>query len=325
MTNFARVMILVHETDHTSSVDQQDVLAQHDAVRNSLLRQGYTTESQTCTLNLAALQQAIEHSRPEVIFNLVESLHGTDRLMLLAPLLLDALQIPYSGCGSAAIYSTTNKLRAKQALHRWGLPTPDWQSVESSVEERSGGAPDVVTSGDDHWIIKPIWEHSSFGIEADSVIRPSSHSDLIAELAQRNGESQRPVFAERFVDGREFNLSLLATDGSAPLTLPPAEIVFDSFPKDQPRIVGYRAKWDERSTEYCHTPRRFDFPPSDGPLLQQIHELSQQCWIRFGLRGYARVDLRVDASGQPWILEVNANPCLSLDAGFAAALQRAAC
>jgi len=110
---------------------------------------------------------------------------------------------------------------------------------------------------------------------------------------------------------------------SGPETLPPAEIEFTSFPAGKPRIVGYRAKWREDEFEYHHTPRRFDFPASDGPLLDRIGGLARECWMRFGLRGWARVDFRVDAAGEPWILEINANPCISPDAGFAAALDRA--
>ena len=105
--------------------------------------------------------------------------------------------------------------------------------------------------------------------------------------------------------------------------LPPAEIDFAAFPDDKPHIVGYRAKWDADSFEYHHTPRRFDFPANDRPLLDRLSQLAIQCWREFGLRGYARVDFRVDEAGRPWILEINANPCLSPDAGFAAAVEQA--
>jgi D-alanine-D-alanine ligase len=87
--------------------------------------------------------------------------------------------------------------------------------------------------------------------------------------------------------------------------------------------VGYRAKWDPQSAEYQATPRRFDLPATDVPLLDEMRRLSRACWGLFGLRGYARIDFRLDAAGRPWILEVNVNPCLSPDAGFAAALEQA--
>ena len=105
--------------------------------------------------------------------------------------------------------------------------------------------------------------------------------------------------------------------------LPPAEIVFDGYPPGKPRIVGYRAKWDAESFEYRHTVRSFEFERRDAPLVDSLRSLALRCWELFGLRGYARVDFRVDAAGRPWILEVNANPCLSPDAGFAAAAARA--
>jgi D-alanine-D-alanine ligase len=88
------------------------------------------------------------------------------------------------------------------------------------------------------------------------------------------------------------------------------------------RIVGYRAKWKKDSYEYNHTPRRFDFPPQDAALVGQLVQMAKKCWQVFGLGGYGRVDFRVDTEGRPWILEINTNPCLSPDAGFAVAVQQ---
>jgi D-alanine-D-alanine ligase len=128
--------------------------------------------------------------------------------------------------------------------------------------------------------------------------------------------------AEVFIDGREFNLSILDVDGR-PRPLPQSEILFDGYGKDRARIVDYRAKWEADSYEYRHTPRRFEFPEKDRLLLRRLEVLALRCWDLFGLSGYARVDFRVDAQGRPWVLEINANPCLSPDAGFAAALAEA--
>jgi D-alanine-D-alanine ligase len=90
-----------------------------------------------------------------------------------------------------------------------------------------------------------------------------------------------------------------------------------------PRIVDYAAKWEKNTFGYQHTVRRFDFPPPDEPLIDALVVLARRCWEAFGLGGYARVDFRVDADGRPWVLEVNANPSLSPDAGYAAALAQA--
>jgi D-alanine-D-alanine ligase len=147
-------------------------------------------------------------------------------------------------------------------------------------------------------------------------------SSLRERLSSRQQNIGRPCFAERYVEGRELNVSLLAGP-RGPNVLPPAEILFCGFPANTARLVDYRAKWDPDSLEYQNTPRRFRFPAADQPLLEELVRLTRSCWYLFGLRGYARVDFRVDPRGKPWILEVNANPCLSPDAGFAAALGEA--
>ena len=178
-------------------------------------------------------------------------------------------------------------------------------------------------------IIKAVGEHSSLGITDASVVRVSaapagkSSLQILAEMMdQRSIDLRTPHFAEEYIEGREFNLSVLATL-SGPEVLPPAEIEFRNYPEDQPKIVGHDAKWNEQSVESQNTPRRFKFPSQDRPLLDELQSLARRAWEVFGLRGYARVDFRVDVDGQPWILEVNANPCLSPDAGFAAAVVEA--
>jgi D-alanine-D-alanine ligase len=170
--------------------------------------------------------------------------------------------------------------------------------------------------------VKPVWEDASVGIDDESVIDAGSRDELRLAMAARREKVGGEVFAETYIDGREFNLSLLG-DRNHPRVLPAAEIEFVNFPGGKPRIVGYAAKWDESSFEYRATARRFDFPAADAPLLSRLGDLAVECWRCFGLSGYARVDFRVDAAGRPFVLEVNANPCLSPDAGFQAAASRA--
>jgi D-alanine-D-alanine ligase len=175
---------------------------------------------------------------------------------------------------------------------------------------------------DGKWIVKSVWEHASIGLDETTQLlcdHAERAATLLRERAPRLGGA---CFAERFIDGREFNLALLAAPGG-PQVLPPAEILFEGYADQALKIVGYRAKWDSDSYEFHHTPRRFDFPPEDAALLARLRDLALQCWRLFGLNGYARVDFRIDPAGRPWILEINANPCLSPDAGFAAALDAA--
>lgn len=318
-----RIVILHNDVSATASASDRDVLVQRDAVAVALAELGHQPTSLACSLKLDDLAAALREERSDLVFNLVESLAGTDRLMPLVTLLFDAFAVPYTGCSTSAILLTGDKLAAKRALRHAGLPTPDWATGESrSTSVRR--TPTTSPAGRPRaYIVKAIGEHASVGLEDDAVVAVQSVGELRELIRKRSQAIGHACFAERYIEGREFNLSLLDNGSGRPEVLPPAEIVFEGFAADRPRIVSYRAKWAEDSAEYRSTPRNFDFPGSDALLLRRLNHLARRCWRLFGLRGYARVDFRVDAAGRPWILEVNANPCLSPDAGFAAALQRA--
>lgn len=334
-----RIAIVHNAVGLESSIDDQDVLVQVAAVSEALARLGHQAGTVPATLDLAALRARLEADRPDVVFNLVEGLEGWDSLSHFAPALFDALGIAYTGNSTEATFLTANKVLAKQRLRAAGLPTPDWigpiaPGTPLAAADGSGGEVDSVVgdgrctplpegSADDpdRWILKGAWEQASRCLDDDAVVfgRPEQ---VRAQVAARAAQYGRPWFAERFIAGREFNVALLA-DGAGLRVLPPAEIDFSAFPPGKPRIVGYRAKWLADSFEYHHTPRRFDFDAADGPLLAELDRLARDCWAAFGLGGYVRVDFRVDDRGRPWILEINTNPCLSPDAGFAAAVERA--
>jgi D-alanine-D-alanine ligase len=265
------------------------------------------------SLNLAAAAQRLAELRPAIVFNLVETIDGRGNLIHLFPALLDALKIRYTGAGTEALFLTSNKLVAKRWLDAAGLPTPAWFTAEAPHE----GLPIEGA-----WLVKSVWEHASIGLDEDSVLFDADRKRLLAEMEGRRGALGGACLAEAYIDGREFNLSLLAgADG--PQLLPPAEIRFDNYPPGKVRVVGYRSKWEEGTFEFANTPRSFAFPAQDDPLLALLKDLAFKCWKLFGLKGYARVDFRVDKAGKPWILEINANPCLSPDAGFSAAAARA--
>jgi D-alanine-D-alanine ligase len=172
------------------------------------------------------------------------------------------------------------------------------------------------------YIVKSVWEHASVGLSKDSVLWASSSEELRTAVQGRKPFLGDDAFAEAYIDGREFNVAMLANT-SEPEVLPPAEIRFDAFPEDKLKIVDYYAKWEVDSFEYHQTPRRFIFPEEDAQLLCDLRKLARQCWQLFGLRGYARIDFRVDEAQQPYVLEINTNPCLSPDAGFLAAAEQA--
>ncbi|MBN1836928.1 MAG: GNAT family N-acetyltransferase [Spirochaetales bacterium] len=307
--------------------DELDVLVQVQAVSDSLRRLGFEPAPLPMDLDLGKAAETLRRMRPILVFNLVESIGGRDRLMVLAPALLEALHLPYTGCSSAAVALSGGKLAAKRLLRRAGIPTPAW----AGPPELEAGAAQVSFPA----LLKSGWDHASFGLEelygSARELREAWQERLggtaredapPGDAARADAPPAMELFAESYVDGREFNLSVLEEEGR-PRVLPPAEMRFVDYPQGKPRIVGYAAKWDQGSFEYTHTVRRFDFEAADRRLLERLVGLARRCWGLFELSGYARVDFRVDPAGLPWVLEVNVNPCLSPDAGFAAAAERA--
>jgi D-alanine-D-alanine ligase-like ATP-grasp enzyme/GNAT superfamily N-acetyltransferase len=291
--------------------DERDVLDQVAAIRAALTAKGHAVSVLPCTTDLGNLWRKLEVVAPDCVFNLVETLDNSGRLIHLSPAVWEVRKLPFTGSSADALYLTTHKILSKERMFAAGLPVPAW------IEKTSG--PAAVHGHEDNaradWIVKSVWEHASVGLSDASIFRSATASDVAAKLPAGS-------FAERFIDGREFNLALLEGP-HGPEVLPPAEIAFVDFPNEKPKIVGYSAKWDTASFEYTHTVRRFADPAVDGALIEELKRLALRCWHAFALRGYARVDFRVDAAGKPWILEVNTNPCLSPDSGFAAALQKA--
>ena len=302
----ARGFIPVVHAATESRPDEIDTIVAAQAVSGALETLGFATEIIGLTPDLSQLE-ALPPNRPLVVFNLADAVNGDGRLAPMVPARLEALGLNYTGCSTSAWLDTLSKIGTKLKLAHAGLPTPSWSEDGKGLD------------ADAPIIVKPVWEHGSLGLDEGSVMRGA---DAARAIAERNLRWKTEHFAEVFLAGREFNLALL--DGpSGPTVLPIAEILFEGFAAQTPRIVGYDAKWTPDSAAYIGTPRRFGLEAENPELAVKLRELALACWQLFALSGYARVDFRLDAQGEPSILEVNMNPCLSPDAGFAAAAKEA--
>jgi D-alanine-D-alanine ligase len=292
--------------------DEQDVLVQLTAVEDGLGRLGYRPVAVPIDLDLETARLRLDEIRPAFVFNLVESVRGQGRLIHLATALLDCLGVPYTGCRTEAMFLTSHKPMAKALMRSHAIATPEWLTLPPNSPSRP--------SFPGPYIVKSVWEDASIGLDSGAVV--ADPRKLGETLRNKRRQFGGDWFVERFIDGREFNIGILGGP-NGPEVLTPAEMCFLDYPEGKPRIVDYAAKWHEDSFEYRHTQRSFDFAPSDAPLIARLKEICERCWDVFGLTGYARVDFRVDRSGEPYVLEINANPCLSDNGGFIAAAARA--
>ncbi len=306
------VLVLHDELPADARADELDTLAQANAIADALHANGHEVTLASCGLDLRALVRMLEELRPDVTFDLVENVGRSGRIAHLPAQALEHAGVAFTGGSAQALYLSNSKLLSKLILAAHDLPTPLWRSAAQLA---------AGVAGDGPWLVKAVWEHGSLGIDDSSVLDTNDAAALAQGLHARRAALCGEGFVERYVHGREFNVALLEVDG-APRCLPVGEITFAASFAGRPHLVGYRAKWDEASADYRDTVRSLEFAASDDALLEGLRRLALATWDAFSMSGYARVDFRVDQAGAPWIIDVNVNPCLTPDAGFAAMLAR---
>jgi D-alanine-D-alanine ligase len=298
-----KILVLHSDVAPAAPPEEQDTLVAAEAVRAALAARGHDVAK-----HAYAPGKGVSLPRPDMVFNLVEGVDGKGEGAPQAPRDLARMGLRFTGVSAAAMAITNDKPLTKRMLRDAGLATPDWCM---------GPSWDGLTGG--KWIVKSMMEDASLDLDDGCVVEAAEVPARAAASFSRHGGRW---FAEEFIEGREFNIAVLGKHG-VPRILPMAEMRFDNWPQGKPRIVGYEAKWEEDSAGWRQTVRAFGVERNEPELAAEIRDACEKVWEIFGLSGFARVDFRVDAAGTPFILEINANPCISPDAGFAAAAAEA--
>jgi D-alanine-D-alanine ligase len=301
-----RVVVLHSDVAADAAPDEIETIVTARAIADVLRKLGHNATLMPFAPPLDRIGAAVREAGAEIVFNMVESVLGLGELASTAPAMLEKRAVRYTGNGAGAIALTCDKPLAKNVLRSSGLPTPDW--AEPPLWD--GLAENVP------YIVKSATEDASLGLDDDSVLRGRQAISARAQDCAKTYGGR--WFAETYVEGREFNVAVLEDRGVIEI-LPIPEMRFDGWPDRKARIVGYRAKWDERSEESVKTVRAFGIERESPNLAASLGELTRSACRLFGIRGYARVDFRVDEAGQPTILEINPNPSLDPAAGFASA------
>jgi D-alanine-D-alanine ligase len=305
-----RVLVLHSDVGDNPPPDELETVETARAIAEALAGRGHETALAAFHPDPAVIRAQIAETRAEAVFNMVESVYGLGALAPMAPAMLESVGLPYTGCGSAAMALSCDKPLTKTILRATGLPTADW--VEPP--HWNGLRPDL------RYIVKSANEDASRGLDDGAVV--VGREAVLARAAQSAERYGGRWFAETYLEGREFNIAILEQEG-APRVLPIPEMTFESWSKDRPRILGYASKWDPESPDDAQTVRVFGTELNEPELCRNLSEVARKTWELLGLRGFARIDFRIDAGGAPMILEVNPNPCLHPLSGFAAAAAEA--
>jgi len=247
-----------------------------------------------------------------VVFNLVEVLWADPQDYNYVPALVEAFDKACTGNNTTGMLLAHDKWWSKALLTSAGIPCPPAILLEP-------GQPISDINFKGPYIVKPTRCDASEGLDNENVVESASGLTKVVEMVWAS--TGQAAMVEQFIDGREINVSIL-WEQDRPQVLPLAEIEFRGFGPDRPKIVGYRAKWIQGSFEYENTVRVIP-AELDGRTAGLIRQISLAACRTLECLDYCRVDLRLDASGRPSVLEVNPNPDISPEAGFAAALDAA--
>lgn len=299
-----RCCIIYNEPSPGALADELDVLDQVEHIEKHLIELGYEVKRKGITDRFMDEIAVVAAEKYDFVFNFVETINNKGELNYFIPAVLNLYSVPYSGNPLEAMFITTNKILAGKTMTEAGVGHPMSYKVSQWKELIPGRK----------YIVKPIWEDGSLGITADNVfICSPGFEQKLEDLDDSHW------FIQDFIDGREFNMSVLG-GSKGPEVMPPAEIVFVDFDESRPKIIDFKAKWEMDSFEYINTPR--EFPDLDQALVKKLKDTATNCWNLFGLRGYARVDVRTDSDNNVYVIEVNANPCISPDSGYVAATKQ---
>jgi D-alanine-D-alanine ligase len=282
------------------------VVEEMDDIKAALSSLGYKPTTLSVDDDIFRLIEYLRDERPDLIFNIVESLENESVQEMNVAGLYELLKIPFTGAGAAALGLALNKPRVKEILSYHGIKTPKFQVfhvADKIVLDEGLSFP---------LIVKPSREDASVGIEDRSVVY--NITDLRSRVRYIQEEFDQPALVEQYINGRELNVAIVGN--KSPLVLPISEIDFSGLTEGMHKIVSYEAKWVHGSIAFEGT--KGVCPAQVTPLQEaKIKDIALRCYHIIGCRDYARVDFRLTKDGVPYVLEVNPNPDISDDAGFA--------
>ncbi len=298
--------------EHPDHASEAGVLEAVEAVETALRSAGRRVSRAAVSTDCRSLCESLARLAPDVVFNLFEGFQGGGAGQGHIAALVELLGLPLTGAGPRSLLLTQDKARCNWMLTAAGVPTPPFYHAARGAKldrERVGA---LLAAGP--VIVKPACEDASLGIGPGSVT-----TSLDAALGQSAMLTERygDVLIERFIAGREFNVAIVGWP--RPRLLPLAEIEFDSRLLDHERLVTYDAKWSPGGGADLATPVRC--PADVAPeLARRIEQVALAAYELTDCRDYARIDVRIDARGEAYVIDVNNNCDISPSAGLVRAL-----
>jgi D-alanine-D-alanine ligase len=241
----------------------------------------------------------------DVIFNLTESYAGDDTMDMNLAGYLDLLGVPYTGSGPHGLYLAQDKAVSKKIIKFHGVRTPDFAHVYRGTLDHSHDIKFPL-------IVKPTSEDGSIGIDVGSVV--GTVKELMERIHYIHEEFDSPVLIEEYIEGREIYGAVLGNNENAEV-LPMVELDLSKLPKGTPRIAGSEVKW-EKDTEAYKVTKSAPAEDLEEKVAEKLASTAMSAFRALKLRDYARIDMRLNAKGEVYVIEANPNPWLSSNSEF---------
>lgn len=273
-------------------------------IQKCLIEEGFSCYLLNIKDDIQNIIKDAKRNKPDVIFNFVELYKENPRLEMNVVGVLELLKIPYTGAPPMALANCQNKELSKMLLQNAGIKTPDFVLFEQQENNYKHNLNYPL-------IVKPAFEDASVGIDNNSVVR--NYKELKNRIEYIFLQLSQPCLIEEYIEGRELNAAILGDKD--PRVLPISEIDFSTMPDYLHNIVSFQAKWDPNHESFRKT-----VPVCPAVLTKnieaEVNEISLKAFKILGCRDYARVDIRLSADNELYVLEVNPNPDLSRSSGF---------
>jgi len=294
------------ESAKSNDLSENNFLGELKKVERSLSKRFTEVKSIAVDRNVQQVINRINAFEPDIIYNFVESVEGISSYEWCMAGLFELLGYEITGCPPITLGNCLNKARAKAILKSRDILTPEYRTLQKTKrfteKEIDLGYP---------MILKLMNEDASIGISEFSVVK--SYSELRKQFNFMVETYYQDIILEEYIQGRELNVAILGGK-----VLPVSEINFTGLPEDFPNIVTYDGKWTEGSVYYNYTK---PVCPTVLParIKKKIETIALASYDALNCRDYARVDIRLSNDGVPYVIEVNPNPDISSDSGFARA------
>lgn len=297
-----RVLVLMHEDlvppDPIEGIDlaAAEWKTEYDVV-STLREMGHEARPLGVQHDLAVIRQAVDEWKPHIAFNLLEEFSGVAVYDQNVVSYLELLKVPYSGCNPRGLMLARDKGLAKKILYYHRIPIPEFVTVPVG---RSVKRPKELTFP---LIVKSVSEEASLGISQASIVDDDDKlHDRVRFIHQSVGTG---ALVERYVEGREFYVGVMGNQRLH--VLPVWELDMSRLPEEARKIATARVKWSRSyQKKYgVHSGAAADLTESQRQIL---HDMAKRVYGSLGLSGYARIDFRLDPTGQLYVLEANPNP-----------------